>query len=59
MTKSALILLGLCTALLGACTATDAPTAGREVFAPISNDAYHIRTGPMVDRRFIQRRPVE
>jgi hypothetical protein len=59
MTKRTLLLLGLCGTLLGACSATDAPTAGRETFAPISNGAYHVRTGPMVDRGYIQRRPVE
>ncbi len=52
-------LIGVLGGLVGGCSATDAPSAGKEVFAPISNGAYHVRTGPLVDRRYIERRPVE
>lgn len=52
-------LLILAATMLAGCNTTDAPTAGKEVFAPLSNGAYAVRQGPMVDRRYIQRRPVE
>lgn len=38
-------------------TVSDAPEAGSEKFLPISNNAYLVRQGPMVDRYWIDGGP--
>ncbi len=54
-----MILASLVAVALAGCNTTDAPTAGKEVFSPISNGAFAVRESPLKDRRYIQRRPVE
>ncbi|MFC3638330.1 hypothetical protein ACFONL_13260 [Camelimonas fluminis] len=42
--------------LLSACSnISDAPRAGAEKFAPVSNNAYYVQQGPLVDRIWIDR----
>jgi predicted small secreted protein len=54
-----LLIISLSALALAGCNTTDAPTAGKEVFAPLSNGAYAVRQAPLADRGYIQRRPVE
>lgn len=51
------VLLAVAIAASGCGAISDAPEAGSERFLPISNNAYLVRQGPMLDRYWIDGPP--